>query len=110
MLVEVIELYWHGEKLSRDARRQLSPVRGELSVDRLWTHSGIEDAPVHAHLVPPRLEPLYRVKLRYWRGRNVVLSGQQRAALPGRRAEAPFEQWWWCKIITDPLQPAAGRS
>lgn len=30
------------------------------------------------------LEPLYGVRLRYWRKLNIVLSGRQRQVVPGR--------------------------
>lgn len=100
MLVEVVQLYWRGEKLSREARRQVKPVRGQLTVDRLWTHAHMDNPAVHADLMPYRLETLQRVRLRYWRGRNVVLSGLQRDTIPGSKdATVHYEQWWWCRIV-----------
>lgn len=111
MLVDVIELYWQGVKLSRDARRQLTPVRGHLTVDRRWTHVNLDTAPLYADLIPFQLETLSQVKLRHFRGRNLVLSGYQRGRLPGSKREGTyFEQWWWCRIVTDPSQPAPRRS
>jgi hypothetical protein len=102
MLVEVIELYWQGEKLSREARRQLKPVRGSLTVDCIWTHASLDNPPLHADILPFQIETLQRVRLRYWRGRNVVLSGVQRASLPGYKSSTThYEQWWWCRIVTD---------
>lgn len=111
MIVDVIELYWQGQKLSRAARRQLRPVRGALTVDRRWTHDNLENAPLYADLMPFRLETLCQVKLRFWRGRNVVLSGVQRCALlSGKGGETHFEQWWWCRIVMEPGLQAADRS
>lgn len=71
-----------------------------IRVERLWTHDQLDQAPVHAHLDPPRLEPLYNVRLRYWRGCNLVLQGVQRAAA-GRQSEATYEQVWWCRVLVD---------
>ena len=102
MLVDVVELNCRGVRVPREHRKGLVPVRGRVVVDRLLSHQGLDKAPVHAHLHPPRLEPLYRVKLRYWRGQHLVLVGEQRTALPGKRAETSFEQVWWCRIVTGP--------
>lgn len=111
MLVEVLELYWQGSKLSRDARRQLRPVRGRLTVDRRWTHDGLDSAPLYADIAPFQLETLCQVKLRFWRGRNVVLSGQQRGPVPThKKAETYYEQWWWCRILSDAEPPVPRRS
>lgn len=111
MLVEVIELYWQGSKLSRDARRQVKPVRGVLTVDRRWTHRDLESAPLYADLRPFQLETLCQVKLRYWRGRHVVLSGNQIGPVPGHKsAKTYYEQWWWCRFVNDPVPPAPRRS
>lgn len=101
MLVEVVELWWQGKKLSREARKQLKPVRGELTVERRWTHQDIEWAPLYADIRPYQLETLCQVKLRYWKGRNVVLSGVQRGPDAERKkGETQYEQWWWCRILS----------
>lgn len=101
MLVDVVELYKHGVKRPRAEVRSSPPVRGRLSIDRMLTDQGLSRPHVHAHLVPFVLEPLYRCRVEYWRGRNVVLSGQQLDDVPGRkRSTARYEQWWWCKIVT----------
>lgn len=110
-LVDVIELYAHGVKRPRDEVRASAPVRAQLSIDRMLSDQGLDRPHVHAHLVPFRLEPLYRCRVEYLRGRNIVLSGQQLAEVPGRkRATARYEQWWWCRIVTDPSPPVSGRS
>lgn len=101
MQVDVVELNHLGQRIPRDQRQGLPVFRGELSIERMWPHQNLDRAPVHAHLVPPRMEPLYNVKLQYWRGRNVVLAGMQRAPLPGRKAEGSFEQVWWCRLVLD---------
>lgn len=106
MLVDVLELYFQDEKLSRCARRQATPVRCTITVDRMWSDRDLEDAPVHANVVPPRLEPLYGARMRYWKGRNVVLSGRQRGLVKGtKNTLAPQQQWWWCQIVMDPSIP-----
>lgn len=109
LLVDVVELYAHGRKRPREEVRAMPPVRGRLSIDRMLYDQSLDRPPVHAHLVPFKLEPLYRCRVEYWRGRNVVLSGQQMAEVPGRkRATARYEQWWWCRIVTDASPQAAG--
>lgn len=107
VLVDVVELYEHGLKRPRAEVRASAPIRGRLSIDRLLSDQCLDRPPVHAHLVPFGLEPLYRCRVEYWRGRNVVLSGEQHSEVPGRkRATARYVQWWWCKIVTDPSPPA----
>jgi hypothetical protein len=102
MLVDVIELNYMGRRIPKRERGGLPVTRGDLSVDKLWTHDRIDNAPVHALLVPPRLEPLYSVKLRYWRGRTLVLVGEQYAPDPKRTKSAGrFDQVWLCKIVTE---------
>lgn len=106
MLVDVLELYWQDQKLSRDTRRQMLPVRCMITVDRMWSDRDVEEAPVHAHVMPPKLEPLYSAQMRYWKGRNVVLSGRQRGLVAGTKGTlAPQQQWWWCQIVLDPSVP-----
>lgn len=102
MLVDVVELNYHGARIPREDRKGLPSVRGRISVERLLSHQALDNAPVHAHIVPPLLEPLYGVKLRYWRGLNIVLVGSQRTAVPGKRAATNFEQVWWCRIVNVP--------
>lgn len=87
MLVDVVELYEHGLRRPREDVRASLPVRAELSIDRMLTDQGLDRPMVHAHLVPFSLEPLYRCRVEYWRGRNVVLSGEQRAEVAGRKTE-----------------------
>ena len=100
MLVDLVELFSCGVKRPRDEVRASVPLRGHLNIDKMWTHQDVDRAPVHAHLDPPRIESLYRCRLVYWRGRNVVLSGVQRGPVPGRRkAEQEYVQMWWCKIV-----------
>lgn len=106
MLVDVVELNYHGSRIPREYRKGLPCVRGRISVERLLSHQALDNAPVHAHIVPPRLEPLYGVKLRYWRGQHLVLVGNQRTAIPGKRAETSYEQVWWCRIVTDQVPSA----
>lgn len=100
MLVDVVELNYLGRRIPRHERAGLPVTRGQISVAKLWTHDAVDNAPVHAHIAPPRLEPLYSVKLRYWRGRHLVLVGQQAAPIPKRsKAVGKFEQVWWCRIV-----------
>lgn len=106
MLVDVIELYWQDEKLSREARRQVVPTRVQITVDRMWTDRDLDRAKKHAHVVPPVLEPLYSAELEYWKGSNIVLSGRQRGPVRGTKGTlAPQQQMWWCQIVLDPLTP-----
>lgn len=67
MLIDVVELNDHGVRIPREHRRGLPCVRGRISVEHLLSHQNFGNALVHAHIVPPCLEPLYGVKLRYWR-------------------------------------------
>jgi hypothetical protein len=109
MLVDVKELNYLGGRIPRHERGGLPVTRGELSIGKMWTHDGLDNAPVHAQLLPPKLEPLYSVKLRYWRGRTLVLVGEQYAPLPKRsRAAGRFPQVWLCKLVTEAEVEAEG--
>lgn len=101
MLVDVIELNRLGRRLPRAERLALVPVRAVITIDRMWTDRERDEAPVHATLERYPLEPLYNVKIKYWRRRDIVLMGQQHTALPKRGAHARFEQWWWCRIVVE---------
>lgn len=106
MLADIIELRRADSARPRDEVRASVPARVTMSVDRFWTDAGLDRAPVHAFVTPMCLEPLYDVRLRYWRGLNIVLTGRQRQPVPGRRqAERLFDQVWWCRIVTDPSIP-----
>ncbi len=101
MFVDVIELNYRGGRIPKHERGGLPVTRGTIHIDKLWTHDRLEKAPVHAYLTPPSLEPLYGAKVRYWRGRTVVLVGQQRLGNAKRKSETSYEQVWLCRILTE---------
>lgn len=120
MLFDVVELYRWGSRRPREEVRGSTPVRAELDLDRLWSWDNIERqrAPVHAHLSPCVLEPLYQARVVYMRKHHVLIYGQQRALAPGsRKREALYEQMWWCRLVRAGMpdleaserQPAAPR-
>jgi hypothetical protein len=106
MLVDIIELRHCDHARDRDAVRATVPVRVTIDIDRFWTHENLDRPKVHASVHPMVLEPLYDVRIRYWRRVNIVLTGRQRQAVPGRKSsEAMYEQTWWCRLVLDPTVP-----
>lgn len=106
MLVDVVELD-AGERPRDPAEvRAALPVRGLIQADRLWTDRDLARAPVHVDIRPMALETLYSVRLRYWKGVNIVLEGWQRQAAKGyQTGGARFPQRWWVVIVLDPATP-----
>lgn len=52
MLIDVVELNYHGVRIPREHRRGLPCVRGRISVEHLLSHQNFGNALVHAHIVP----------------------------------------------------------
>lgn len=106
MLVDVVELDWHGLPKDRAEVLAATPVRAHLSAERLWSDEGLDRAPVHADLRPMLLETLYSARLRRWKGVNIVIEGWQRQPAKGRQTGgAKFPQRWWVRIVLDPATP-----
>lgn len=102
MLVDVIELFRDGVRLSHEEARAQPPVRGTLTIDKAMGWQAIEVAPVTAMIVPIQLEPLGRARILYLRGRNLVLHGLQLGPNgEKRRNGAAHEQIWWCRIVRE---------
>lgn len=93
MQVELRELYRKGVKRPREEVRQGHFYVGELNILKYAAWYGHEVAPVHADLLPLQLEGLDKVKLLYFRDRNLVLYGDQ--VVQGM----VYEQIWWCKLL-----------
>lgn len=106
MLVDVVELDWHG--LPRDKAEVLAsaPVRGQLRIECLWTDRDLDRPRVHADLMPFQLETLYSVRVERWRGLHLLLSGWQRQPAAGRQGgTGRFPQRWWVRLVLDPSRP-----
>lgn len=112
MLVDVVELFRDGVRLSHEEARAQMPVRGTLTIDKAMGWQSIELAPLTAMIVPIQLEPLGRARILYLRGRNLVLHGLQLGPNGAKKRNgSAHEQIWWCRIVRDedPDQAAGPR-
>lgn len=106
MLVDIVELDWHGHPLPRDEVLAAVPVRGQISLDCLWTDRDLDRPKVHADIRPFQLETLYSASVRRWKGSSLVLAGWQRQQAPGKQTGgAKFPQRWWVRVVLDPNVP-----
>lgn len=111
MQVDVVELFCLGVRRPRDEVRAAVPLRAELDLDRLWTWGSVERqrAPVHAHLSPMVLEPLYKARVVFMRRQHILIWGMQRAINPRSRfKEELYEQMWWCRLVRTAPADAQG--
>jgi hypothetical protein len=106
MLVDVVELDWHGQPRPREEVLAAAPVRGCIQLDCLWTDRDLDRPKVHADIRPFQLETLYSARIERWRGVHLVLSGWQRQDAKGRQTGGgKFPQRWWVRLVLDPNNP-----
>jgi hypothetical protein len=106
MLVDVVELDWHGRARERNNVLAAVPVRGHLQMECLWSDRDLDRPRVHADLMPYRLETLYSARVERWRGLHLVLAGWQRQEAAGRQTGGGrFPQRWWVRLVLDPREP-----
>lgn len=70
------------------------PVRGMLLLHKLRPWENHDHASVFASLGGLALPDLYRARVLYIKGRNIVVAGQQDLGCGD-----VFEQTWWCRIV-----------
>ncbi|MBT9494876.1 MAG: hypothetical protein IV107_21560 [Paucibacter sp.] len=94
MLVDIVELRNKGVRRPKAEVRASCSARGLLLIHKLRPWEDHDGAPVFATLSGFALPDLYRARVLYISGRNIVVAGQQ-----DHGGGLVFPQAWWCRVV-----------